>query len=122
MLFISHLLFLMAYFIPDTNDSTLYLLIAGILTFLTGFLLLHVYRFSAGGKYCSGDYSITYSVDSSREWPLEDRGRFLVVYVAVGWVQILLTAGYVVKEYRCSYQRYREAAQLQERLNQAGDS
>ena len=61
-------------------------MISGILylgTFVSfaGFIMLHVFRFSNAGKFCSGDYT------TNKDWdaPLWSKGNFLLGFMIFLW-------------------------------------
>ena len=57
------------------------LLSLGGLVGFAGFIMLHIYRFRAVGKFCAGDYAS----DSSAEAPLWSKGNLLLGMMITTW-------------------------------------
>ena len=47
---------------------------------LAGFIMLHIYRFKAAGKFCSGDYA-----DNRGDAPLWSKGSLLLGFMIFTW-------------------------------------
>ena len=60
------------------------LLSLGSLVALAGFIMLHIYRFRAAGKFCSGDYAS----DSNADSPLWSKGNFLLGLMIANWSMV----------------------------------
>ena len=51
---------------------------------LAGFIMLHIYRFKASGKFCSGQYN----PDNWSDAPLKSKGSYLLGYMIAMWAML----------------------------------
>ena len=57
------------------------ILTVGQLVGFAGFIMLHIYRFQAAGKFCSGDYT----KDRNADAPLWSKGDLLLGMMIASW-------------------------------------